>query len=37
MRILGGGCESDAGWPGYSLLAVDLEHLHLGLLRLQIW
>ena len=37
MRILGGGYESDAGRPGYSSLAVDLEHWHLRLLLLQIW
>ncbi len=36
-QILGGGCEMDVGWPGYSSLAVDSGHLHLRLLRLQIW
>ncbi len=36
-QILGGGCELDVGWPGYSSLVDDSGHLHLRLLRLQIW
>lgn len=37
MQTLGGGCELDAEWLGYFSFAVDLEQLHLRLLRLRIW